>query len=189
MRAPPRRHDVIRVQIAASAITRAGIESLLRSNPQIELVMDGADVMIAEEEAPADLAETGPPVIVLSDDPQWSAEALRAGVRAVLPRELTAAEIVAAIEAAAAGLAVLYPRELEALLPAHATRPVEALSPREVEVLGMMAEGVSNKEIAARMAISEHTVKFHVAQIMGKLGAGTRTEAVMVGVRTGLIMV
>jgi DNA-binding NarL/FixJ family response regulator len=181
---------VIRVQIAAPAITRAGIESLLRASPEIEVVTGGADVVIAEEEAPADLAESGPPVIVLSDDPQWTAEALRAGVRAVLPRELTAAEMIAAVEATAAGLVTMHPRDLEALLPAaHAARPVEALSPREIEVLGMMAEGISNKEIAARMGISEHTVKFHVAQIMGKLRAGTRTEAVMVGLRMGLILV
>ena len=183
---------MIRVQIAASAITRAGIESLLRASPEIEVVTGGADVVIAEDESPADLAESGPPVIVLSDDPQWTAEALRAGVRAVLPRELTATEMIAAVEAAAAGLVTMHPRDLEALLPAaqaHAARPVEALSPRELEVLGMMAEGISNKEIAARMGISEHTVKFHVAQIMGKLRAGTRTEAVMVGLRMGLIMV
>ena len=81
-------------------------------------------------------------------------------------------------------------KDLEALLPvAHPARKVEPLSPREIEVLGMMAEGISNKEIAARMTISEHTVKFHVASVMGKLRAGTRTEAVMMGVRMGLIMV
>jgi two-component system, NarL family, response regulator YdfI len=181
---------VIRVQIVASAITRAGIESLLGSSPEIELVTGGADVVIAEEEAPADLAESGPPMIVLSEDPHWTAELLRLGVRAVLPRELTAAEMLAAVEAAAAGLAVMHPRDLEALLPVgQPARPVEALSPREVEVLGMMAEGISNKEIAARLGISEHTVKFHVGQIMGKLRAGTRTEAVMIGVRMGLVMV
>ena len=181
---------MIRVQIAAPAITRAGIESLLRSSAEIELVASGADVVIAEDEAPADFAESGPPVILLTDDPQWTAETLRGGVRAVLPRELTAAEIVAAVEAAAAGLVVMHPRDLEALLPAaHTARPIESLSPREVEVLGMMAEGISNKEIAARLGISEHTVKFHVAQIMGKLRAGTRTEAVMVGVRMGLVMI
>jgi DNA-binding NarL/FixJ family response regulator len=181
---------VIRVQIAASGITRAGIESLLRSSPEIELVADGADVVIAEDEAPPALADSAAAVIVLSDEPQWSADALHAGVRAVLPRELSAAEMVAAVEAAAAGLAVLHPRDLEALLPtAQPARAVEALSPREIEVLGMMAEGISNKEIAARMGISEHTVKFHVASIMGKLHAGTRTEAVMLGVRMGLIMV
>jgi two-component system, NarL family, response regulator YdfI len=181
---------VIRVQILASAITRAGIESLLRASAAVELVTDSPDVVIVEDEAPADLAESGPPLIVLSDDPQWTAEALRGGVRAILPRELTAAEMLAAVEAAAAGLAAIPPRDLEALLPAvNAAQPVEPLSPREVEVLAMVAEGISNKEIAARLGISEHTVKFHVAQIMGKLRAGTRTEAVMTGVRMGLVMV
>jgi DNA-binding NarL/FixJ family response regulator len=98
--------------------------------------------------------------------------------------------MTAAVQAAAAGLVVLSPRDLEAMLPAaQPARTIEALSPREIEVLGMMAEGISNKEIAARMGISEHTVKFHVASIMGKLHAGTRTEAVMLGVRLGLIMV
>src|SRR5690349_6163395 len=69
-RARPRQREVIRVQIAASAITRAGIESLLRTSAEIEVVTGGADVLIAEDEAPADLAESGPPVILLSDDPQ-----------------------------------------------------------------------------------------------------------------------
>jgi two-component system, NarL family, response regulator YdfI len=181
---------VIRVQISASAITRAGIESLLRASSGIEMVSSGADVVIAEDEPPPGVAESTAAVIVLSDDPQWTAEALRNGIRAILPRELSPAEMLAAVEAAAAGLVVLHPRDLETILPvAHPARSVEALSPREIEVLGMMAEGISNKEIAARMGISEHTVKFHVAQIMGKLRAGTRTEAVMTGVRMGLVMV
>jgi NarL family two-component system response regulator YdfI len=181
---------VIRVQIAASAITRAGIESLLRASSEVEVVSSGADVVIAEDEPPPGLADAAAAVILLSEDPQWTAEALRSGVRAILPRELSAAEMLAAVEAAAAGLVAMHPQDLEALLPvAHPAHKVEALSPREVEVLGMLAEGISNKEIAARMAISEHTVKFHVASVMGKLHAGTRTEAVMLGVRMGLIMV
>jgi DNA-binding NarL/FixJ family response regulator len=181
---------VIRVQIAATGITRAGIESLLRSSPEIEVVADGADVVIAEEEAPPALADSAAAVILLSDEPQWTVEALHSGVRAMLPHELTTAEMVAAVEAAAAGLVVLHPQELEAMLPpVPPARAIEALSPREIEVLGMMAEGISNKEIAARLGISEHTVKFHVASIMAKLHAGTRTEAVMLAVRMGLILV
>jgi RNA polymerase sigma factor (sigma-70 family) len=65
---------------------------------------------------------------------------------------------------------------------------LDALTPREREVLDMLAEGLSNKEIAWRMKISEHTVKFHVASIFSKLGASTRTEAVMHAIRQGLIM-
>ena len=67
-------------------------------------------------------------------------------------------------------------------------RPGQALTPREIEVLGMLAEGLGNKEIAWRLQISEHTVKFHVASILSKLDASSRTEAVTVGFRQGLIM-
>jgi len=62
------------------------------------------------------------------------------------------------------------------------------LTARELEVLRMLAEGAANKNIAWKLAISEHTVKFHVAQILGKLNAGTRTEAVTLGIRKGLIL-
>lgn len=65
--------------------------------------------------------------------------------------------------------------------------PAAPLTPREIEVLRMMADGASNKVIAHQLAISEHTVKFHVTSILGKLNAGTRTEAVMLGVRKGLV--
>ena len=64
----------------------------------------------------------------------------------------------------------------------------EALSPRELEVLGMMAEGLGNKAIAAALGISGHAVKFHIASVFAKLGAGSRTEAVTIGVRRGLVM-
>ncbi len=67
-------------------------------------------------------------------------------------------------------------------------RDVERLTPREVEVLGMLAEGLGNKEIASCLMISEHTVKFHVSSIFAKLGASSRTEAVTQGIRRGLIM-
>ena len=63
------------------------------------------------------------------------------------------------------------------------------LTPRELEVLRMMAEGAANKTIAWKLGISEHTVKFHVASILVKLGAGTRTEAVTIGIRKGLVLI
>ena len=122
----------------------------------------------------------------------WSGDVLHQGVRTVLPSDASAAEILAAIEAAAAGLAVIDPWDLEALLSAAAPQPVaESAAPltaRELEVLRMLAEGVANKTIAWKLSISEHTVKFHVAQILAKLNAGTRTEAVTVGIRKGLIL-
>jgi DNA-binding NarL/FixJ family response regulator len=65
----------------------------------------------------------------------------------------------------------------------------EPLTPREIEVLSMLAEGAGNKMIARRLGISEHTVKFHVGSILSKLDASSRTEAVTLGLRQGLIMV
>ena len=136
-------------------------------------------------------------LVLLADDPESveAAEALRRGARAVLPREAQSDEITAAINAVAAGLVVLHPDLASGLTPhlipiAHPLRPseVETLTPREIEVLGMLAEGAGNKSIARRLGISEHTVKFHVGSILGKLGASSRTEAVTLGVRQGLIL-
>lgn len=136
-------------------------------------------------------------LVLLADDPESveAAEALRHGARAVLPREAQSDEITAAINAVAAGLVVLHPDLASGLTPhlipiAHPLRPseVETLTPREIEVLGMLAEGAGNKSIARRLGISEHTVKFHVGSILGKLGASSRTEAVTLGVRQGLIL-
>ena len=100
------------------------------------------------------------------------------------------------MQAAAAGLIVLHHESTAAILPllSAAARPIptaggETLTPREIEVLGMLAEGEGNKQIARRLGISEHTVKFHVGSILAKLGAATRTEAVTLGLRGGLIMV
>ena len=94
----------------------------------------------------------------------------------------TGPEIIAAIQGAVAGLIVLSGEDMDSLLPADAESPAadfipgEALSSRELEVLAALAEGMGNKDIASRLSISEHTVKFHVRSIMGKLRATTRGE-------------
>jgi DNA-binding NarL/FixJ family response regulator len=142
----------------------------------------------------------GVPVILLVDHPtRMASGALPAGVRAVLPRNITPTEIAAAIEAVAAGLFVFHPSDIDSIPtlrpPQSETVPelgepiVEHLTPREIEVLQLLSAGLGNKEIAARLNISEHTAKFHVASIMGKLGAATRTEAVTLGIRHGLVMI
>lgn len=170
-----------------------------------EAARETPDVLLAEAETLADnsaqeamdWALAGGPAVVLVRNPAMEpvADALRAGVKAVLPSNLTSVEIVAAIQAAAAGLVALHAGNLESVLPAINALPavaseafVEALTPREIEVLRLMAGGLGNKEISSRLGISEHTVKFHVASIMGKLGAGSRTEAVTLGLRHGLIL-
>jgi len=135
-------------------------------------------------------------LVILVDEPQgnWVTEAISLGVRAVLPREATGEEIVATVIAAATGLVILHSDLIDVLLSilpsAARSLPSEsqALTPREIEVLTMLAEGLGNKAIARRLNISEHTVKFHVGSIFSKLNASSRTEAVTLGARQGLIM-
>ena len=103
----------------------------------------------------------------------------------ILQTDISSEPIVQAIKSVAAGLLVFD----SALMPERSEDDplAEALTPREGEVLRLLAEGSSNKEIAARLNISEHTIKFHIRSILGKLGAASRTEAVTRGLRSGLI--
>jgi len=212
---------MIRVLIvASSSISQSGLENLLRASRALQVVRVVSDfgqlsesveelqpdVVVAEvtgqdrtlPEEILKLSEEAPVAIVLLVDDantERDLDALRNGVRAVLPRNMSPGGIIAAVEAVGVGLAVLLPEGLDNLLrestASHrAVSPplVEALTPREIEVLGMMVEGWGNKEISTRLGISEHTVKFHVASIMGKLNASSRTEAVTSGIRHGLIM-
>jgi DNA-binding NarL/FixJ family response regulator len=137
--------------------------------------------------------------VLLTDatDPRFATLGLRAivrdGVRAVLPRESGADEIIAAVEAAAAGLVALPVDLAEELIADEEPRAVAAptngvLTPREREVLSLLAQGLANKSIAPRLGISEHTVKAHVASIFEKLGAGTRAEAVVMAARLGILL-
>lgn len=172
--------------VAQSAIARAGLESLLRATGQVDVIDsaggEGADVIVAEWDPASDPAPAAVPIVALTDEPGVASEALRSGVRAVLPKQAPPSQIVAAIQAVAAGLLVLYPDDPR---PRRENGP---LTTREIEVLSMLADGDSNKIIAHRLGISEHTVKFHVTSIMSKLHAGSRTEAVTEGLRRGLIL-
>ncbi|MGL5879055.1 MAG: response regulator transcription factor [Xenococcaceae cyanobacterium] len=138
-----------------------------------------------------------PAIVVLIDDWQQTsiARILRANVRGVLASESTAEEIIGAIAAVATGLTVIHPDFIDSvlsLLPeTNRTLPEtlsQPLTRREIEVLKMLAEGLGNKTIARRLGISEHTVKFHIGSIFNKLDASSRTEAVILGARQGLIM-
>jgi NarL family two-component system response regulator YdfI len=214
---------VIRVFIvAASPLARAGLENLLAarevevvaSNGTIdalaEMLADAApDVILIDstgeafepmlESIVASGLASDVSVVIVGDGitPASSADALRAGIRAALPGDISPEQLVAALQAVASGLVVLHPANMNEMLPAGsaATRApgelgelAESLTRRELEVLQMLAGGLSNKEIAARLNLSEHTAKFHVASILGKLGAGSRTEAVALGIRRGLVL-
>lgn len=198
-----------RLLIAApSAVVRAGLETLVAGDPAVEVAGSFADLSSVEALRPdvvlaaLPVEELAPPadgvapaIVLLSADaqPAWSSEVLRLGVRAMLPRDAAPAEVLAAVEAASTGLAVVDPHDLEALLsasnPTTASAESTVLTPRELEVLRLMAEGAANKNIAWKLGISEHTVKFHVASILAKLNASTRTEAVAIGIRKGMILI
>ena len=108
----------------------------------------------------------------------------RAGVGGVLQSNASSEQIVHAIKSVASGLMVFD----GALAPQPPDdEPLEQLTPRESEVLRLLADGLGNKEIAVKLSISEHTIKFHIHSILGKLGAASRTEAVTRGLRSGLI--
>jgi two-component system, NarL family, response regulator YdfI len=144
-----------------------------------------------EEFQEAGLA-AGPPLLVMFEEPgsNLASRAVQAGVRGVLPSESSAEQILSALDTVSKGLVVLHPAGIGAARAARSDEAelIEPLTPREREVLQMLAIGLGNKEIAARMKISEHTAKFHVAQILGKLSASSRTEAVTLGMRLGLVL-
>jgi DNA-binding NarL/FixJ family response regulator len=166
---------------------RSGLEAVLSDHPEIEIAHspEDADVVISER-LPDFASEL--PVVLLGDD--LSAADLRSPIRAVLPRKALAEQIAAAIHAAAAGLiAIPAGEEIPLNRIPEQDGVVERLTARELDVLEMLAEGLSNKMIAYRLSMSEHTAKFHVNSILAKLRSGTRTEAVMRGVRLGLIKI
>ncbi len=134
-------------------------------------------------------------LVVLGPEPmeQWAADALRRGARAVLPLDVSSTELDATLEAVAAGLAVMPPAIAGAARPRVSRRlgtdtSRQSLTPREIEILGLLAAGLGNKAIATQLGISGHTVKTHVVSLFEKLGVSTRAEAVAAGVRRGILM-
>lgn len=139
-----------------------------------------------------DATEAGYPVVVLLPEPEAARVVRPSGVQGLLLRTNATPPIVAALRAVAVGLTV-FDAAVSALLFATIGTPDESydnepLTPREQEVLQAMAQGLSNKLIARQLDITEHTVKFHVNAILGKLGAQSRTEAVVRATRAGLIL-
>lgn len=190
---------------APSALARAGLAAALRGDARLSVVGESTpaellhaiatlhpDVVVEQGEPLLDAPRT--PSVVLADDPRsvWRREVAMHDVRAraVLARDASGDEIVAAVVAVAAGLVAVQPQTLAANgeFEPPVFDDVEQLSPREIEVLGQLARGAGNKQIATALMISEHTVKFHLASIFAKLGVSSRTEAVTHGVRRGLIM-
>ncbi len=196
---PPVEAPALKVAVeAAYPSVRAGLRAMLAgAGPNLEILdgpEDDPDVTVADldEGAPLDEWPRGPSVLLVTSAGELAAMPLTGDVpRAYLLKEATADELVAAVTAVARGLVVFDP----ALASLLANRPHEqplllegsVLSDREIEVLRLVAAGLPNKGIARELGISEHTVKFHVGTILGKLAAASRTEAVTIAVRSGIL--
>lgn len=181
----------LRVAVQArDPVRRQGLLSLVGEGGGNEATTsaEDADVLVCDlgpgEAAPA---ATGTALILLTDetglerDPRFAA---------VLPRQVAAAPFQAALNAVVAGLLVRMPGAAFPEAGFHAADDAAEhglLTPREVEILAAIGEGLSNKEMARQLGISAHTVKFHLEAIFEKLGAGSRAEAVTKGLRRGVI--
>jgi DNA-binding NarL/FixJ family response regulator len=199
--------------IADDLLARAGLVALLANQPDCTVVGQVAsevdllakldiyqpDILLWDLgwnptlvlEQLANLPEIEVPAVVLVPELIYATAAWATGVQGLLPRNIDAEKLVAALQAANQGLITLDPELARLLLPNIQTNlaPVaETLTPRELEVLHHLAQGLPNKTIAHQLDISEHTVKFHVNAIMGKLGAQSRTEAVVRATQLGLIL-
>jgi len=185
----------VRVLIVADSLSReCEITELLADEQGVEVIApDGnglfVDVLLVAGARPRNLPTDSNAVYLTDQEPTD----FEGPGRAWLPLHASAGEIAAALIAAAQDLTVLtqsQARQRLSRIRATAETPevfIEALTNRELEVLRMVADGLVNKEIAAKLGISDHTAKFHVAQILAKLGAGSRTEAVTIAIRRGLV--
>jgi len=185
-----RAHVISDSQISAERFSASKCDLLLAD---LETPAEAAALVRFLEEAP-----TGTGSVALADelDPGWVRSALRASLNAIIARDAAREDIQLALQAAEAGLVLLHPTSANGLIQHSSLRDTrdnateelaEELTARESEVLRLVSMGLGNKEVAGRLAISEHTVKFHISSILGKLHAGSRTEAVSLGIRRGLI--
>ncbi|MBX5482899.1 MAG: response regulator transcription factor [Myxococcaceae bacterium] len=177
-------------EVLATAEAPAAVRGLAFARPPHAVLWD---LGVRPEEAldpAADLWTLDQPVVAIVPDAATAAETLALGARGVLSRQATGRELVAACRAAAAGLIVSSPSLVpESSTARRASSAAQELTPREMEVVALLAEGISNKSIATRLGISEHTAKFHVNAVLQKLGAQTRTEAVVRAARLGLVTI
>ncbi|CAA9488253.1 MAG: Two-component transcriptional response regulator, LuxR family [uncultured Rubrobacteraceae bacterium] len=155
----------------------------------LDLEMPNVDGVAALERLKEDGAGAKTLVFTAYDTDERILGALRAGAKGYLLKGASRQELFEAIRTIRSGGSLLGPGVTSTLLRhvEQDERSPDALTPRELEVLRLVAEGLSNRETAARLFVTERTVKFHVSSLLSKLGAGNRTEAVRIAVRRGLI--
>ncbi len=200
--------DVPRVAIVSDdPLTRTGLAALLGVRRDLaraageplagleRLDESGADVALVDLEASHEVGAIAgrrfpiPAVVLIAHEAQ-AVDALEAGAHGVLLRNASADQLASALVSVHRGLLALDPALLRWIRPPPARGTSDAfagLTPRESEVLALLAEGLSNKGIAARVGIAERTAKFHVESILAKLGAETRSEAIVLAARRGLV--
>jgi DNA-binding NarL/FixJ family response regulator len=199
-------------------VVRGGFAAMLGTQPDFTVVAiaaDGAeavrvctaekpDVVLMDVRMPVmDGIEAtrqlsgGPRVLILTtfDLDEYVFDALRAGASGFLLKDVTAERLFDAVRVVAAGEALLAPTvttrligEFTRLKPRGTVVSLNGLTPRETEVLRLIAEGLSNPEIAARLVVTEETVKTHVSRVLGKLGLRDRTQAVVAAYESGLVV-
>lgn len=209
---PPDVSDLMVLVVADDPLSRAGLAALLAAQPGCSVIGQVStdsdlpamldvyqpDVLVWDLgwdpsqaiEALSDLTEGSPPIVALLPDETHVSDVRAASARGILLRDSEAPVLGAALGAIAQGLVVMEQGLATIQPPDRDPAPSELMSdltPREREVLGLLAEGLPNKSISDRLEITEHTVKFHVNAILSKLGAQSRTEAVARAIRLGMV--
>jgi NarL family two-component system response regulator YdfI len=201
---------LIRVTIVSpKSALRIGLREVLGRQPDIQIVGETVDLDSVDEVETEVVVLTsvstswlldGKPsyaILFLTDEVDSLRNVLNSSLQAwgVLPPDAAEEELVAAVRAVSEGLWVGAPGLIQTLIRLNGRRessneesPVEPLTPREMEVIQLMAQGLANKQIAFSLGISEHTVKFHLSSLYAKLGISSRTEAVKRGIELGLIL-
>jgi DNA-binding NarL/FixJ family response regulator len=188
--------------VATAANGEEAVEQSSEQRPDIVLMdvrMPVLDGIAATRRISTDADETGPRVLVLTtfDLDEYVYDALQAGASGFLLKDAPPATLFEAVRVVAAGDALLAPvvtrrliAEFARLRPPQRTRPegLDALTPREVEILGLVAAGLSNHEIADRLVLSNETVKTHVSHVLRKLGLRDRAQAVVAAYESGLVI-
>ncbi|WP_370616909.1 response regulator transcription factor [Mumia sp. Pv 4-285] len=198
-------------------LVRRGLRAILESDAGIEVVgeaADGAAALASARSLTPDVVcmdvrmpgvdgiratelvlalEPAPRVLVVTtfESDEYVFDALRVGASGFLLKRADADQVVAAVRAVAAGESLLFPESVRRMAvrhaPAQTTYRGPALTPRETEVLTLVSRGMSNPEIATELVLGVETVRTHVANVLSKLGARDRTQAVVVAYETGLV--
>ncbi len=191
--------------VAAATTLRVGLREVLNSLPGVTVVSEAAhpeeliardvDVLVLTGSLDLEALEKTMPILLLTEDAADAQHlfALALPTWGVLSINASEEELAAALAALAQGLWVGTPALMQDLLsrkpaPLDDADSGEPLTQREIEVLQLTAQGLANKQIGLALGISEHTIKFHLSSLYAKLGVTSRTEAVSVGARRGLVV-